>query len=382
MALNRRLSLAGLGAAAALGCCAISSGGLQAAEAPALTATSSCVSCHGVRGEGRTAMNGPRIGGMDAAYIERQLNAYRLGHRGGGEVAGGEAMAAMARGMSTETIVEVAQAVAAMTPPALPLTEVDDGADDGEAAYKSCVACHGEAAQGMPELGSPALVYQDPMYLSRALKAYRDGARGTHAEDTYGLQMAALAKGLDDESIDAVVAHIGSLRPPREEAPAPETTASVEEGLAAFADIYSVASSPRCVNCHPDGDTPLQTDESLPHTMDITRFSPLAGEHCSTCHAASPVGDGLAPLPPADPVWSMPPREMALHNKSAQEVCAQLTDLERNGYRTPEELADHVANDHLLITSWGSGRTPPPLSHEAFTERFRLWAAAGAPCPE
>ena len=131
----------------------------------------------------------------------------------------------------------------------------------------------------------------------------------------------------------------------------PEVTLDAAAGLAAFADIYAVATHPRCLNCHPSGDVPLQTDESTPHSMGITRFSPLQGQHCSTCHAGSGVGDGLAPLPPADPAWSMPPKHMAFE-------------------------------DHLLITSWHSGRTPPPLSHPELVDRFATWASAGAPCPE
>ena len=45
------------------------------------------------------------------------------------------------------------------------------------------------------------------------------------------------------------------------------------------------------------------------------------------------------------------------------------------------ELTEHVENDHLLMTSWHSGRTPPPISHEELVERFETWSAAGAPCP-
>ncbi len=41
-----------------------------------------CVSCHGQKGEGNAAMNGPRLAGLDAAYLDRQLANYQSGARG------------------------------------------------------------------------------------------------------------------------------------------------------------------------------------------------------------------------------------------------------------------------------------------------------------
>ncbi|MCB9763829.1 MAG: c-type cytochrome [Alphaproteobacteria bacterium] len=349
-------------------------------ETHAVEPTAACVSCHGLRGEGRSALDAPRIGGLDAAYVERQLMGWRLGHRDGGVDGVGDAMAALARGLrDDEAVKALAVAVSKQQPPALPPTPAVKG---GAEAYTPCAACHGAAAEGVAALHGPALRDQDPAYLRLQLQAFRDGQRGTHPEDTYGQQMAALAAGLDDATIDLLVAHIGALRPPLPEPEPVAITASREEGLAAFADIHAVSTHPRCMNCHPAGDAPLQTDASTPHIMGITRFSPQQGQHCSTCHAVAPVGDGQAPLPPADSLWNMPPAEMGFQGRTAAELCAQLTDPTVNGYRTPTDLAAHVEEDHLLITSWRSGRTPPPLSHPELVERFRTWAAAGAPCPE
>ena len=136
------------------------------------------------------------------------------------------------------------------------------------------------------------------------------------------------------------------------------------------------------MNCHPDGDAPLQGDDSHPHIYGITRFSPLEGTHCRTCHAAQGVGDGQAPLPPADAIWSMPPRAMAFENRTPAELCAQLKDPTVNGHRGLSGLAHHVEEDHLLITSWHSGRDAPPISHAELVERYEIWAEAGGPCPE
>lgn len=39
----------------------------------------------------------------------------------------------------------------------------------------------------------------------------------------------------------------------------------------AFTEVYKVLMSPRCMNCHPSGDAPLQGDDSHMHTMNIQR---------------------------------------------------------------------------------------------------------------
>src|SRR5688572_32475896 len=39
------------------------------------------------------------------------------------------------------------------------------------------------------------------------------------------------------------------------------------ESVKAFMDVYKVLMSPRCMNCHPAGDVPLQGDDSHLHNM-------------------------------------------------------------------------------------------------------------------
>ena len=58
----------------------------------------------------------------------------------------------------------------------------------------------------------------------------------------------------------------------------------LQQGIGAFQDVYEVLQHPRCLNCHPNGDAPLQTDNSTPHAMNITRTSTDAGLECATCH--------------------------------------------------------------------------------------------------
>jgi cytochrome c553 len=41
-----------------------------------------CGACHGVRAEGNESLSSPRLAGLDAAYLERQLRNFREGVRG------------------------------------------------------------------------------------------------------------------------------------------------------------------------------------------------------------------------------------------------------------------------------------------------------------
>ena len=55
----------------------------------------------------------------------------------------------------------------------------------------------------------------------------------------------------------------------------------------AFMDVYKVLMSPRCMNCHPAGDVPLNGDDSHLHNMTPQRGKDGKGVtamKCSNCH--------------------------------------------------------------------------------------------------
>jgi len=161
---------------------------------------------------------------------------------------------------------------------------------------------------------------------------------------------------------------------------------SQDAGKKAFLDVARVLQSPRCMNCHPSGDAPLQTDASRPHAMNVTRTSADSGLACTTCHRdRNSEALGIPGGPPGAPRWSLPAKEMPLifQGMSPTGLCEQLKDPARNGHKTFEQLTEHVEHDPLVLWGWAPGghRTLPPLSHGAFTQAFRTWLAAGAPCP-
>jgi hypothetical protein len=168
--------------------------------------------------------------------------------------------------------------------------------------------------------------------------------------------------------------------PTRKDAPPPQT-ATPPGGL--FAPIAAVLLSPRCMNCHPAGDAPLQGDRSTRHSMNVSRRSPHAGLPCSTCHRR---GNADVPFaPPGIPGWHMPPDEtpMVFEGRSPAALCRQLKDHTHNGGRSLDDLAEHMAHDPLVLWAWnpGPGRTLPPMPHPTFVAHVRAWVAAGGPCP-
>jgi len=170
--------------------------------------------------------------------------------------------------------------------------------------------------------------------------------------------------------------------PPEPQDPDSSTAAvPPEQGAQAFRDVARVLQSPRCLNCHPAGDVPLQGDDSRPHTMQITRDSAQVGQPCSTCHR--PQAYDAPHLPPGNPVWHLAPRSQVFQGLTPAQLCASLKDPERNGARDLHALLEHVSEDPLVLWGWSPGgeRTTPPLDHDAFVQAFTTWVDSGGACP-
>ena len=99
------------------------------------------------------------------------------------------------------------------------LTQAKGDVAAGQALYAVCSSCHGAQAEGNKDLGAPKLSGQGAWYLTRQLRDFKNGVRGTDEQDTYGKQMAPFAATLaDDVAVRNVVAYIASLPEVRPEA--------------------------------------------------------------------------------------------------------------------------------------------------------------------
>lgn len=159
-----------------------------------------------------------------------------------------------------------------------------------------------------------------------------------------------------------------------------------QESANAFRQAYRVFMHPRCMNCHPAGDAPLQGDDSRIHAQNVTRGRDGKGLYamkCANCHQAANVpGENM---PPGNPNWHLPPANMKMifQGRSVAQLARQFKDPKQTG-KTLKQLLDHVEHDQLVLGCWnpGDGRTKPPMSHEEFAKHFREWVEKGAVIPQ
>lgn len=138
-----------------------------------------CASCHGKDGGGQASF--PRLAGMNATYLLKQLDDYDSGTRANG------VMQPIAKALSSEERVEITRYYAAMpipqglSGPAPALDPDSPGAtlallgkwSDGVPA---CVQCHGPGGTGVGD-AFPAIAAQPAGYIAAQLQAWQAGTR-------------------------------------------------------------------------------------------------------------------------------------------------------------------------------------------------------------
>lgn len=141
-----------------------------------------CVACHGVDGAGQAQAGNPRLAGLDAAYLEKQLDDFASGTRGSA------VMQPNASALSTDERHALALYYSklplppALATPATPMPPADSlGArlatrGDWDRDVPGCVQCHGPAGIGVGAY-FPPLAGQPPGYLAAQLQAWQQGTR-------------------------------------------------------------------------------------------------------------------------------------------------------------------------------------------------------------
>jgi hypothetical protein len=196
-----------------------------------------------------------------------------------------------------------------------------------------------------------------------------------------GLALALLIGGMAAARIcDAAEASSNALAPPESFAGIADPAA---RSAAIFTELGKVLTHPRCVNCHPAGDRPRQTDQGRPHQPPVERGVDGLGVEplrCPVCHGPANFAPGRVP---GHPHWQLAPREMAWEGKTLGEICAQIKDPRRNGGRRLDELVHHIGSDTLVGWAWapGAGRQPAPGTQQAAGALVEAWLKTGAACP-
>ena len=163
-----------------------------------------------------------------------------------------------------------------------------------------------------------------------------------------------------------------------------------ERSRTLFNEIAKVITHPRCMNCHPAGNHPLQGNDQHEHMPPVPRGEAgfgVAGLACSTCHTERNftlvgVGSSYKSIP-GHARWGLAPLEMAWEGKTVGAICQQLKDPARNGGRTLALLHEHFAKDDLVAWGWapGEGREPAPGNQQQLGELAQAWIDSGAQCP-
>jgi hypothetical protein len=152
---------------------------------------------------------------------------------------------------------------------------------------------------------------------------------------------------------------------------------------ALFVEASKVIFHPRCLNCHPAGDVPLQGESSMLHDPPVFRGDDdrgLPGLRCEGCHQDVNLDHARVPGAPG---WHLAPRSMAWEGRSPGAVCVQLKDTKRNGGKSVAEIVEHSEHDPLVAWGWkpGSDRPPAPGTQARFGALMKAWMDAGAACP-
>ena len=164
-----------------------------------------CSSCHGADGGGQAAAGFPRLAGLDAAYLQRQLDAFADGSRSN------PTMAPIAKALDAAERRALAAYYAGLTPPAATPAPVpkDEFALGEHLATRglwdkqvpACVQCHGPRGVGVGA-NFPPLAGQSAVYIANQLHDWQQGKR---KNDPLGL-MQHVASALNDADIKAVSA--------------------------------------------------------------------------------------------------------------------------------------------------------------------------------
>lgn len=174
-----------------------------------------CAACHGPAGQGNRELGAPGIAGMNAQYIELQLQKFRSGLRGTQfNDYDGMRMRPMALSLRTDEDVKAVATYAASLPAARHAPVLGGDPQAGRALYATCMACHGSDGAGNETLGAPRIAGVEDWYLAAELRKYKSGDRGGNPKDAQGMMMGSMSKSLADEAaIRNVVAYVETLKP-------------------------------------------------------------------------------------------------------------------------------------------------------------------------
>lgn len=170
-----------------------------------------CASCHGDEGQGTQDI--PRLAGISAGYLVKQLQDYRSGARLN------DNMQYVVSNLKDEEMAALGAYYEALK--ADPSAKASLGGDlergrelvqagDWTVDLPSCFSCHGPLGWGVQDT-FPAIAGQHPAYTHSQLVAWKEGRR---ANSPLGL-MHSVAQSLSEQDRRAVSDYLATLPPPQ-----------------------------------------------------------------------------------------------------------------------------------------------------------------------
>ena len=170
-----------------------------------------CLACHGMDGAGNAAAGFPRLAGLDAAYMVKQVHDFQAGTRVN------PIMLPIAQALTADELAAVSQYYATQDGGQPPRVSAADRtpANLGERLalrgawdrnIPACDSCHGPGGIGVGP-SFPRLAGQHALYMATQLRAWKTGLRHN---DPNGL-MQSVAERLSDDDIDAVVTYFAQI---------------------------------------------------------------------------------------------------------------------------------------------------------------------------
>jgi cytochrome c553 len=177
-------------------------------------AGAACFSCHGLQGQGDAGAAFPRLAGLDAHYLAKQMDDYAAGARADA------VMAPISQQLSQADRRSVALYYAGLSPQAPQVGAA--GADahliqrgailyaqgSAEHGIQACANCHGPGGRGLSRV-YPSIAGQPLSYVETQLRRWQAGVRRNDIADLMG----SVARRMTDEDIRAVSAYVAGLAP-------------------------------------------------------------------------------------------------------------------------------------------------------------------------
>jgi cytochrome c553 len=170
--------------------------------------TKVCVACHTADGNSTTPAN-PKIAGLNADYINKQLTNFKSGERKNAVMAG------VVKDLNPQDMLNLAAFFSVQQPKpgtskdqelALLGQKIYRGGVQG-AGVPACASCHGPQGKGIPTQ-FPRLAGQHGDYVYTQLNAFRIGTRQNDAAK----MMRSIAAKMTDADMKAVASYIQGLR--------------------------------------------------------------------------------------------------------------------------------------------------------------------------